>query len=192
MDLGQPHSWRTLVGRELESCRDCSDCAECASAHAPGLQSTLWILRTRTLCGLELQTTRLDERVVIMVGRCLHLAAVCTHIHSLVCPLPCMVGRFLASDWISFGEAPCNSMLPSALQAIRADSVVSLTLTVPHFATRWKATLGGRVEYEKRAKKRHQPNFLLIESISANCQVPLSIPWRTPPQSIAANIDDST
>jgi hypothetical protein len=55
MDLGQPHSWRRLVGpRAGQAVRDCSDCAACASTHAPGLQPTLWIRRTRTIRGLEL------------------------------------------------------------------------------------------------------------------------------------------
>ena len=155
MDLGQPHSWRRLVGpRAGQAVRYCSDCAACASTHAPGLQPTLWIRRTRTIRGLELHdnstrrargehgggdacTVQPSARTFLWYVRCL----------AWLVDLGPLIGKLT-------GDHPCSSMLPSALQASRADSAVSLTLTVPHFATRWKATLDGRVEYEKRAKKR--------------------------------------
>jgi hypothetical protein len=147
-DLGQPHSWRTLVGPRAGQAvvialtvqhahqhmhRDCNP----PSGYAVPGRSADW----------SSTTTRLDEREVIMVGRCLHLAAVCTHIPAWLVDLGPLIGKLT-------GDHPCSSMLPSALQASRADSTVSLTLTVPHFASHWKATLDGRVEYEKRAKKR--------------------------------------
>jgi hypothetical protein len=106
MDLGQPHSWRTLVGPRAGQAvvialtvqhahqhmhRDCNP----PSGYAVPGRSADW----------SSTTTRLDEREVIMVGRCLHLAAVCTHI-PLVCPLPCMVGGSWASDWKAYGRSP--------------------------------------------------------------------------------------
>jgi hypothetical protein len=112
LDQSKPSTFLAHPGRAAAwaSYRDCSDCAVSASAHAPGLQPTLWIQLTRTHYGLGApQRFRLDERGDHggeMLA--LALAAVCTYctILGTVRPLPCMVGGSWAADWRSYGDAP--------------------------------------------------------------------------------------
>jgi hypothetical protein len=146
-DLGQPHSWRTLVGPRAGQAVVIAltvqhahqhmhrDCNPPSGYSLPG-RITDW----------ELLSDFDSTSEVIMVGRCLHLQpSARTFLWYVRClawlvDLGPLIGKLT-------GDHPCSSMLPSALQASRADSTVSLTLTVPHFASHWKATLDGRVEY---------------------------------------------
>ena len=105
-----------------------------------------------------------------------------------------MVGGSWASDWRSYGDVtPAARCFLQPCSPVELDSAVSLTLTVPALLPLAGKPHLAEEEYEKRVRKAPvQPDFLLTESISANCQVPLSIPWRTPPQPVADNLDDNT
>ena len=157
MDLGQPHSWRRLVGPRAGQAVVIALTVQHVHQHmhldrnppsgyaVPG-RSADW----------SSTTTRLDEREVSMVPWWGDACTVQPSARTFLWYVRCLAWLVDLGPLIGklTGDHPCSSMLPSALQASRADSAVSLTLTVPHFATRWKATLDGRVAYEKRAKKR--------------------------------------
>jgi hypothetical protein len=109
MDLGQPHSWRRLVGPRAGQAVVIALTVQHVHQHmhldrnppsgyaVPG-RSADW----------SSTTTRLDEREVSMVpwwGDACTVQPFCTHI-PVVCPLPCMVGGSWASDWKAYGRSP--------------------------------------------------------------------------------------